>query len=412
MKSGDGYADQRLVAFVTLGLVAFGLVMVYSATSASAALGNGDPMSFLKRQAVYAFVGVVLMTLAARFDYHRLRYLALPLVLAALVLCVAVLVVGPAINGARRWFILGPASFQPSELAKLALCLFAATYLARRKAPRTFGELLRPLGALTLIFAALIVVEPDLGTTITLCGMMLAIFLVAGVPIRLLLGAGTLAIGLGLLAIWIEPYRRARIFSFLDPWSDAQGAGFQIVQATIGIGSGGFTGAGLGEGVGKVSYLPEAHTDMIFAVIGEELGLVGATFVIAAFALLASAGFRIATRCQDPFGKLLAAGITALVCGQAAINLAAALGIAPLTGIPLPFVSYGGSSLVVLLTGMGVLLNIAVNGKVARASVRDRGGRDGRSRSTRAGSRRGAARTRGGGDVRRVARPRRVAARS
>jgi cell division protein FtsW len=412
VKTGDGYADQRLVAFLTLGLVAFGLVMVYSATSASATLGNGDPMSYLKRQAVYAFVGVVFMVLAARFDYHRLRYVAPPLVLAALVLCAAVLVLGPPINGARRWFVLGPASFQPSELAKLALCLFAATYLARRKAPRTFGELFKPLGALTLLFAGLIVVEPDLGTTITLCGMMLAIFLVAGVPARLLVGAGTLAIGLGFLAIWIEPYRRARIFSFLDPWSDAQGAGFQIVQATIGIGSGGFTGAGLGEGVGKVSYLPEAHTDMIFAVIGEELGLIGATFVIAAFALLAIAGFRIAMRCKDPFGKLLASGITALVCGQAAINLAAALGIAPLTGIPLPFVSYGGSSLVVLLTGMGVLLNIAVNGRVATASVRNRSGRDRGSRSTRARSRRGVARARSERDVRRVARSHRVAARS
>ena len=191
MLKGDGYADQRLVAFLTLGLVAFGLVMVYSATSASAALGNGDPMSFLKRQAVYALIGVVFMTLAARFDYHRLRYVAPPLVLVALVLCAAVLVLGPAINGARRWFIVGPASFQPSELAKLALCLFAATYLARRRAPRTFGELMKPLGALTLIFGGLIVVEPDLGTTITLCGMMLAIFLVAGVPVRLLVAAST-----------------------------------------------------------------------------------------------------------------------------------------------------------------------------------------------------------------------------
>ena len=149
---------------------------------------------------------------------------------------------------------------------------------------------MKPLGALTLIFGGLIVIEPDLGTTITLCGMMLAIFLVAGVPVRLLVAASAVAVGLGLLAIWIEPYRRARVFSFLDPWSDAQGAGFQIVQATIGIGSGGFTGAGLGEGVGKVSYLPEAHTDMIFAVIGEELGLIGATFVICAFALLAVVG--------------------------------------------------------------------------------------------------------------------------
>jgi cell division protein FtsW len=242
--------------------------------------------------------------------------------------------------------------------------------------------------------------------------MMLAILLVAGVPVRLLAAASVLAVGMGLAAIWIEPYRRARIFSFLDPWSDAQGSGFQIVQATIGIGSGGFTGAGLGEGVGKISYLPEAHTDMIFAVIGEELGLVGATLVIFAFAVLAMAGFRIAMRCRDQFGKLLAAGITALVCGQAAINLAAALGIAPLTGIPLPFVSYGGSSLVVLLAGVGILLNIAVNDRVVGASVRDRGGRDSRSRSTRTRSRGGAARARSEGDVRRVARPRRVAARS
>jgi cell division protein FtsW len=409
---GDGHSDQRIVAFVTLGLVAFGLVMVYSATSASAALGNGDPMSYLKRQAVYAFIGIVLMAIASRFDYHRLRYFSPPLLLASLVLCAAVLVVGPSINGAHRWFIVGPASFQPSELAKLSLCLFAAIYLARRRAPRTFGEVLKPLGLLTALFCALIVVEPDLGTTITICGMMLAILLVAGVPIRLLVLASFLALGLGLLAIYIEPYRRARVFSFLDPWSDAQGAGFQIVQATIGIGSGGVTGAGLGEGVGKISYLPEAHTDMIFAVIGEELGLIGASLVIGAFALLALVGFRIAMRCQDPFGKLLAAGITALVCGQAAINLAAALGIAPLTGIPLPFVSYGGSSLVVLLGAVGILLNIAVNGRVVGASVRDRGGRDGRARSTRTRSRRSASRARGDGDVRRVARPRRVAARS
>jgi len=409
---GDGHTDQRIVAFVTLGLVAFGLVMVYSATSASAAIGNGDPMSFLKRQAVYALIGVVLMAIASRFDYHRLRYLAPPLVLASLALCTAVLVVGPAINGARRWFIIGPASFQPSELAKLALCLFAAAYLSRRRAPRTFGALLKPLWLLTAIFCGLIVVEPDLGTTITICGMMLALLLVAGVPVRLLTAATVLALGMGLLAIYMEPYRRARVFSFLDPWKDAQGAGFQIVQATIGIGSGGVTGAGLGEGVGKISYLPEAHTDMIFAVIGEELGLIGVSLVIGAFAVLAIAGFRIALRCQDPFGKLLAAGITALVSGQAAINLAAALGIAPLTGIPLPFVSYGGSSLIVLLASVGVLLNIAVNGRVVGASVRDRGGRDRRSRSTSARGRGSTARARSESDVRRVARPRRVAARS
>ena len=409
MKS-DGHLEQRVLMFVTLALVAFGLVMVYSATSATAALGDGNPMQYLQRQAVYALLGVVLMAIASRFDYHRLRYLAPPLLLTALALCVAVLVIAPEINGARRWLILGPASFQPSELAKIALCLFAAVYLARRRAPRTIGELVKPLGLLTIVFAGLILLEPDLGTTITLCGMMFAMLVVAGVPVRLLTVAALFATVAGIVAIWAEPYRRARFFSFLDPWSDAQGSGFQIVQAMIGIGSGGFTGAGLGEGVQKVLYLPEAHTDMIFAVVGEELGLVGSVLVIGAFALFALAGFRIALRCRDPFGKLLAAGITALVCGQAAVNLAAVLGIAPLTGIPLPFVSYGGSSLVVLLAGVGVLLNIAVNEDVVRARVPDRSGRNSGARQARARGRGSAARARRERDVRRVARSRRVAA--
>jgi cell division protein FtsW len=406
----DSRLDQRILVFVTLGLVAFGLVMVYSATSASAALGDGDPMSYLKRQSVYALLGVVLMLVAARFDYHRLRYLAPALLLGSLALCAAVLVLGPEINGARRWFILGPASFQPSELAKLSLCVFAAVYLARRRTPQTLGELARPLGLLTAIFCALILVEPDLGTTITLCGMMLAIFLVAGVPLVPLVGATVLAVGVGLLAIWVEPYRRARVFSFLDPWSDPEGNGFQMVQALIGIGSGGVTGAGLGESVAKMNYLPEAHTDMIFAVVGEELGFVGSVLVIGAFAAFAFAGFRVAHRCRDPLGKLLAAGITALVCGQASINLAAVLGIAPLTGIPLPFVSYGGSSLVVLLAGVGILLNIAVNERVVEARVRDSGRGNSRSRQARARSRGSAARSRSQRDVGRVARSRRVAA--
>ncbi len=263
---------------------------------------------------------------------------------------------------------------------------------------------------MTAIFCGLILLEPDLGTTISLCVMMLGVLLVAGVPLRLLAVASLLALAVGLGAIWSEPYRRARVFSFLDPWSDAQGSGFQIVQATIGIGSGGITGEGLGEGVQKILYLPEAHTDMIFAVIGEELGLFGSVFVIGAFAAFGFAGFRIALRCRDPFGKLLAAGLTALVCGQAAINLAAVLGIAPLTGIPLPFVSYGGSSLVVLLAGVGILLNIAVNERVVQARVPDRGRRNRRTRTTRARGRGGSTRARGDGDLRRVARPRRVAA--
>jgi cell division protein FtsW len=405
-----GQLEQRLLVLVTLGLVAFGLVMVFSATSASAALGAGDPMTFLVKQGAYALAGLLLLALASRFDYHRLRTLAPILLVGAFALCVAVLVVAPPINGARRWFLLGPISVQPSEVAKIAICIWACALLARRPTPRTVGELMKPLGLVVGLFSILILLEPDLGTTIALCIMVAGILVVSEVPFRLLVLAGSIAIVLGAAAIYVEPYRRARFLSFIDPWQDPQGAGFQTVQAIIGMGSGGITGEGLGQGISKIFYLPEAHTDMIFAIVGEELGLIGSTAVIAAFAVFAWAGFRIALRCSDPFGKRLAAGITTLVCGQAAINLCAVLGIAPLTGIPLPFVSYGGSSLIVLLAAVGVLLNIAVNDRVVEARSRDRGGRDRRSHQARARSRGSAARTRSDRDVRRKSRPRRVAA--
>ena len=239
-----------------------------------------------------------------------------------------------------------------------------------------------------------------------------AILVVSGVPLRVLAAGGSIAVALGLAAIWFEPYRRARLFSFLHPWHDAQGAGFQTLQAIIGFGSGGIFGTGIGQGVAKVNYLPEAHTDMIFATIGEELGLVGATLVIAAYCAFAYAGLRVALRCRDPFGKRLAAGLTTLVCGQALVNLAAVLGLAPLTGITLPFVSYGGSSLVVSLASVGVLLNIAGHGRAASAQVPDRSRRDRRPRAAVAGRRGGARRARSHGDVRRVAGSRRGAARS
>jgi cell division protein FtsW len=404
--------EWHLLALVPLALVAFGLVMVYDATSAPAALGNGDPMAYLEKQAIYALLGLGLMIAASRFDYRRLRALAPALVLTALTLCLAVLAIGVRVNGARRWLAVGPVAFQPSELAKLALVVWAAAYLARRPAPRTLKELWRPIGALTLVFCGLILVEPDLGTAIAVVVALAAVLLVSGTPPRTLAAAGGLAVGLGLVAVWLEPYRRARFFSFLDPWKDAQGAGFQTVQAMIGLGSGGVLGVGLGQGVTKINYLPEAHTDMIMAVIGEELGLAGVTAVIAAFLLFAYAGLRAALACKDPFGKRLAAGLTALLCGQALINMAAVLGLAPLTGIPLPFISYGGSSLVVALVSAGILLNIAGgHGAEARAQVPDRGGRDVRSRRAVARGRRGAAAARGGGDLRRVAGPRRSAAR-
>jgi cell division protein FtsW len=403
-----GQLEQRLLVLVTLALVAFGLVMVYSATSASAALGNGDPMNYLKRQAIYALFGVALMIGLSRFDNRRLP-LAVPLLLVGSALaCIAVLVLAPEINGARRWIYVGPVSFQPSEVAKLALLLFAAAYLARKGAPQSLGELWKPLGLVTCGFCALFLLQPDLGTTIAMLVMLAGMLAVAGVPTGTLAAATGLAVTLGFAAIWIEPYRRARILSFLDPWADARGDGFQSVQAIIGIGSGGLTGQGLGESVQKVNYLPEAHTDMILAIIGEELGLIGSTFVIGAFAVFAFAGFTVALRCRDPFGKLVAAGTTSLVSGQAAVNLAAVLGIAPLTGIPLPFVSYGGTSLVVLLAAVGILLNIAVDERApARARVPDRGRRNRRPRGAVARGGGGVARPRRPRDVRRVAGSRR-----
>jgi cell division protein FtsW len=407
-----GELDSRLMILVTLALVAFGLVMVYSATSAAAAVGGKDPSYYLKRQGIYAALGIVLMAVAQRWDYRRLRNLAPTLVVVSLALLAAVLAIGPATNGARRWISLGPAAFQPSELAKLAFAVWAAAYLARKPAPQDLRQLWRPVGLLAAVFCGLLILEPDMGTAIALLVMLTGMLVVAGTPGRTLGAALAIAGAAGTLAIWIEPYRRARFFAFLHPWHDAQGTGFQIVQAMIGMGSGGFFGVGLGQGIQKIFYLPEAHTDMMLANIGEELGLVGVAAVLGAYALFGYAGMNVALRCRDPFGKRLASGITVLVCGQAAINAAAVMGIAPLTGIPLPFLSYGGSSLVVLLASVGILLNIAHRGGAASASVSDRGRRDGRARPARARSRGSAPAARRQRDVRRVAGSGRSAARS
>jgi cell division protein FtsW len=410
MKKGE--FEARILILVTLALVAFGIVMVYSATSAAATVGGANPNYYLVRQGIYALLGITLMVIAQRWDYRRLRVLAPMLVLTSLALLLAVLAIGTAVNGARRWISVGPAVFQPSELAKLALAVWAAAYLSRHPAPQSLRELARPVGALAGLYALLLILEPDLGTAIALLLMLAAMLLVAGTPVFVLGPAMGIAASLGTAAIWFEPYRRARFFAFLHPWHDAQGTGFQILQAMIGMGSGGIFGVGVGQGVQKFSYLPEAHTDMMLANIGEELGLVGVAAVIGAYLLFAYAGLKVALGCRDPFGKRLAVGLTVLVCGQASVNVAAVMGVAPLTGIPLPFLSYGGSSLVVLLASVGILLNIAQRGNAKAASVRDRGRGDGRARpvGARSGGRAdGARRVR---DARRVAGSRRGSARS
>jgi len=400
-----GQFEAQLLLLITLALVAFGLVMVFSATSGQATLGNSDASYYLRKQGLYALVGVVLLVLARRIDYRKLRPLAPGLIGVSLLLLLAVLAVGPTINGAKRWLQFGPAVFQPSELAKLALLIWVAAYLSRHPAPRTLGELFKPIGLVVGVFCILLLAEPDLGTAITIAVMLGGILVVSGAPARLLATAGGLVVALVMMAAWFEPYRRARLLTFLNPWDDAQGAGYQTVQAMLGMGSGGIFGVGLGQSVLKMFYLPEAHTDMIFAIVGEELGLVGTTALIAAYAAFAYAGFRVALACKDPFGKRLAAGITTLVCGQALINVAAVMGAAPLTGITLPFVSYGGSSLVIGLGGVGILLNIAGDhGRATkRARVPDRGRGNSRTRPAGDRSGRSAARARRPRDVRRVA---------
>jgi len=405
--------EWNLLVLVTVALVLFGLVMVYSATSGSAALGNANPLGIVEKQVIYAVIGVALLVVVSRLPLERLRALAPSLVVTALVLCLGVLAVGSRVNGARRWITVGPLVFQPSELAKLAIVVWTAAYLSRRPPPSTLQELARPLGLLVLLFAGLVLVEPDLGTALTLLLVVGAMLLVSGTRARLLASAYGIVFGLAAIAAWSSPYRRDRLLTFLDPWKDPTGAGLQNVQALISFGSGGIFGRGLGQGLAPLYYLPEAHTDMMFAVVGEELGLVGVALVIMAFCAFGYAGIRLAIACRDPFAKRLAAGITALVCGQAAINMAAAVGLAPLTGIPLPFVSYGGSSLVVMLVGVGVLLNIARgDGGRAAAPVPDRGRRDGRTRRAGARRRGGAAAAGRAGDLRRVAGSRRGAARS
>ncbi|MDX6505293.1 MAG: cell division protein FtsW [Gaiellaceae bacterium] len=387
-----GAFEFQLIVLVSLALVAFGLVMVYSATSAPAALGGSDPTTSLKRQGTYALLGLVALFVAARTDYRRLRALAPTLLVVAGLLCAFVAVAAPSVNGARRWIAVGSLTFQPSELAKVAVAIWVSAHLSRHRAPRTLKELARPIGLVACLFALLILAEPDLGTTIALMLMLFGILLVAGVPLPTLGGAASLAMLGGLVMLWTHAYQRARFFAFFHPFSNPQGAGYQLAQAWLGLGSGGIFGRGLGQGIQKIHYLPEANTDMIFAVIGEELGLVGVTLVVLAYAAFAYAGFRVALACRDPFGKRLAAGLTTLVCGQAVVNLAAVLGIAPLTGIPLPFISYGGTNLLLTLASVGVLLNIAVNGgKGQAAAVPDRSRGNSGTRRPSAGNRRSAA---------------------
>jgi len=364
--------EYSILYTATLCLLAGGAVMVYSASSAESLLsGSGDASFYLKRYVMFGLIGLVVLHAASRHGLRVIRALTPVLLLVSFGLTVAVMVpgVGVTVNGATRWLGAGSLQFQPSELLKVAIVLFAAQLLASRpSATATLGGLVKPLLIVVAAACLLLLKQPDMGTAMVICFAIGALLIVAGTPMRnLVLIAGTLA-GMALIMALAEPYRRERLTSFLDPFSDAGDTGFQAVQALTAIGSGGFFGVGLGESVQKIFYLPEAHTDMILAIIGEELGLLGIIVVIVLYGMIGYAGLRTAKLAGDRYGKLLAAGVTSLILCQATLNFFAVLGMAPLTGVPLPFLSYGSSNLIVLLGAMGLLLNVAAtSGTTARA---------------------------------------------
>jgi cell division protein FtsW len=361
-------AEYNMLLTATLCLLAFGAVMVFSASSTTQVLSNGglsNSAFYLKRTLMFGAFGLVVMHLTARHGLVLVRRLTPAILALSLFLLVAVLGIGSTVNGASRWIGSGFLQIQPSELAKVALILYGADLLARKpKRARTIAGFM-PYLLVTGFACLLIVVEPDLGTAMVVAFAVGATLIAAGARPRDL---GLIALGLGfvvLLLTLVEPYRMARLTGFLHPGADAAGSGFQAAQAKIALGSGGIFGVGIGNGVQKAFYLPEAHTDMISAVIGEELGLVGILGVVGLFSMFGYAGLRVAQKAKDNYGKLLVAGLTSLILVQATINLFAVMGLAPLTGVPLPFVSYGNSSLLATLFAVGLILNVARGGTAA-----------------------------------------------
>jgi cell division protein FtsW len=349
-----------LATVVVLNVV--GLVMILSASAVQALSAYGSSWYFFERQLMWAVVGAGTFWLASRIDYRHWRKASIPLLLIAGATLCLVLVpgIGIQVDGARRWLGSGAIRFQPSEIAKLALLIYMADVMTRRAEDvANWERVLKPVLLVTGGIGFLVLIEPDLDSTIVLAVIVLAGLIVGGLPTRQLLRLLTVGLVGAVVASMAVPYRRARVLAFLHPSHDASNTGYQIRQSLIALGSGGTAGVGLGQGRAKWMFLPNAHTDFIFAIIGEELGLVGCLLVLALFAGFGLVGLRIARRAPDRFGTLLAAGVTAWVVGQAAINLGAVVAVLPVSGIPLPFLSAGGSALVFTMTGAGMLANIA-----------------------------------------------------
>jgi cell division protein FtsW len=358
--------EQRILLTATLCLLAFGAVMVYSASSATSLLqGHGNGSGYLVKYLVYGAIGLVLMRVLARDGVAKVHAITGPLLVTSFVLVIAVHIphIGVSVNGARRWLGAGPLQFQPSELMKLALVLYGATLLAKRpQRVHDLRDLAKPLLVVTGAAILLVATQPDLGTAMVIAFTTIALLVATGIELRnlaIIMGCAFVVVALYAL---VKPYARARLTSFLDPWAHASSSGFQAVQGQIAIGSGGLFGVGPGESVQKIFYLPEAPTDFILAVIAEELGALGVCALLFLYGLIAYAGLRAAKGARSMQSALIAVGATSLIVSQALLNVFAVLGLAPLTGVPLPFVSYGSSSLIVMLASMGLLLNVASGG--------------------------------------------------
>ena len=357
-----GPAYDRVLLWAVLALTALGLVMVFSASAVSASEKLGDALYFVKRQAIAAGLGVFAMLFAMKLGHRRLEALAYPVLLVTLVLLVLVLIpgIGTVAGGARRWIRFAGFSFQPGELAKVALVHYLARSLARKKEKvLDFSIGFVPHTAVAGLLALLALLEPDFGTAVTLLVVLFTMLFCAGAKISWLVGSFLLALPFGIHLVLSSPYRMKRILAFLDPWADAKGIGYQVAESLMSVGSGGIAGLGLGAGKQKLFYLPEAHTDFIVSVIGEELGLLGILRVVSLFSVVVWRGVRAAYRAPDAFGAYLALGLTSLFGLQAVANLAVALGMLPTKGLALPFLSYGGTSLVLSLGAAGILLAIS-----------------------------------------------------
>ncbi|MDN5942460.1 MAG: putative lipid II flippase FtsW [Nitrospira sp.] len=354
-------ADHTLLA-ITMILALIGLVMVFSASAIVAGNRFQDPGFYLKRQVAWLAFGVLLMHLASHIDYTFWKKLSIPILACVLLLLVLVLVpsFGLSAKGARRWLPLGPISMQPAEMVKLVAVMYLAAYLSKKSDRITsFRNGLLPVLIVIGLLSGLVLLEPDLGTVVVLGLVTIGMCFLGGARLTHLLGLGLCAIPIVLALVLGSSYRRQRLMTFLAPWKDPSDAGFQITQSFLAFGSGGPFGVGLGEGKQKLYFLPEAHTDFVLALIGEELGLIGTATVVLLFAFFVWRGVQIATRAREPFGRYLGMGITLLVGVQALVNAAVVTGLLPTKGLTLPFVSYGGSSLVVSLVGVGILLSIS-----------------------------------------------------